>query len=42
MENDCSKQCFGANWTLGLIILKKKIFWCKMDNDCSKHCFVAN
>ena len=22
MENDCSKQCFGANWTLGLIILK--------------------
>jgi len=22
MENDCSKQCLGANWTLGLITLK--------------------
>jgi len=29
MENDCSKQCFGANWTLGLIILKKKYFGAK-------------
>jgi hypothetical protein len=38
--DDCSKQCFGANWSLGLFALK--MFWCKMDNECSKHCFGAN